>query len=257
LKLTFQVYDRTTSTDELQMGDRTHWISQLGEGVVRFMHLIQLVQGGSKIFDPGKEGLLLPLPRGAVQVEVPGTMRDILSPAPGQPGVILKAPVPPGELPLQVYFSVPYDEEVLELTQPLALPLERGAFLILGEAGVQLAGPAVAGQGRPNEGGRPGTLYPVSGAAAESKLEVALLGLPVKSRMLSWAAVALATLIALWGVGAARAGPARAAARSRRREELLTDLVRLRRTSRKKAKGTREREQRIIDKLRRVWDDPW
>lgn len=256
-RATFQVFDRTSDTSKLILGDGSHWVAQVGEGAVRFMQVMRLDTTADAIVDPGERGLELPLPAGARNLELPDELQGLVEADAAHNAVRLRAPVPPGGLPLRVFFEVPFDGATLELRQPmpLALPGPTGVLLVNATRRVQVGGPAVEGQGQLTERGMS---FKVAGVKAGGQLEVTFENLPHRDNRLFIAVLALAGLIALWAVFAATAGPRQAESRRARREKLLAQLVQARRSQKGKAKRAKpERQAELVQELKQVWEEPW
>lgn len=256
-RATFQVFDRTSDTSKLILGDGSHWVAQIGEGVVRFMQVMRLDTTADAIVDPGEAGLELPLPAGARNLELPDELQGLVEADAAHNAVRLRAPVPPGGLPLRVFFEVPFDSATLELRQPmpLSLPGPTGVLLVNATRRVQVGGPAVDGKGQLTERGMS---FKVAGVKAGGQLELTFDNLPHRDNRQLIAVLALAGLIALWAIFAGAAGPQRAESRRARKEKLLTQLVQARRSQKGKGKRAGPGHQaELIQELRQLWEEPW
>jgi len=251
------VFDRTQDRRHLALGNGTHWVCQIGEGVMRFMQVVLLLQRADRTFDPGAAGLELPLPAGARTVELPQELQGSVVHDEHHATLRLMAPVPPDGLELRWFYEIPTTESAgeVELRQRLPLPMDRSLLLVLGSEGLplRLAGPSVAGEGQRQED-RQGMAFPLHPVRAGGSIEVTFTGLPHRDRRPLWAVLALAGLIGLWGALGAFRGPRHAKEREAQRERLLKQLVQARR---KQGKKQRERQEGLVRELRQLWDEPW
>jgi hypothetical protein len=257
LKATFVVYDRTGDRSRLALGGGSHWVCQLGERVVRVMQIIEIEHRAQTIFDPGADGLEIPLPAGAADLEIPAELSSVLVPLPEprRDAVRLVAPVPPVGVQLRVFYTLPYRGRELELRQPMALALPESRIVLMNGAEVQLSGPSLAGPGQKNPDG-PGVVYPLGAIAAGARVELTLAGLPHRDRGMLLGALVLCGLIALWGLAAALTGRQRAEQRRLRREQLIGQLVDARRSSAGRQGGP-GRQEEIARELSQIWEEPW
>jgi hypothetical protein len=256
VRATFQVFDRTRSAAKLALGRQSHWVAQIGERVVRFMHVIQLANEADAIIDP-KQPLAFPLPDGARRVEIPAELQGILVLDEPRRRVRLAAPVPPGGLPLRVYFEVPYQGATLDFRQVLPLRQEASAVLLMNGGKAMLSGPAITGTSQPNEGGE-GTVFPVAAAEGGRAVEFTFTGLPRRDRRPLYVALALAGLVALWGLLAALGGPRVAEQRRERREQLLDQLAQLSKKSggkKSRSRDSKEKREQLRQELIHVWEE--
>lgn len=258
LRATFQVFDRTTKRSALIVAQGSHWVSQVGEKVVRFMQVLRLATRGDRVFDPGAAGLALPLPGGASAVEIPAELRGALKQ--GRPGeVLLTAPVPPAGLTVRVYFTLPYSGDRLTFRQRLPLALPKSLVALVNARNVTLDGPSITGppQTDPDPQGG-GVRYPLAATKAGTTTVFTFVNLPHQDHLARSMALLVVGLIALWALIAALSGPRRARALLRRREQLLAALLQARRRSGgKRARKHQLEQQRLLEELRQVWDEPW
>lgn len=252
VRVVFQVYNRTADLKRLVMGPGSQWVCQVGEGVLRFMQVVQLENKGDAIFDPGKEGLVIPLPSGARNVELPTEAAGVVLLDEDQRTVRLVTPLPPGGLPLRIFFEIPFDSSELELQQRLPLRLAKSA-LVLVNAGdrVRISGPGVDTRGYTQA--ERGTVHAIAPLQAGGQLEITVANLPHRDRRLLLVVLALAGLVGLWAVGGALGAGPRVSRRQARREQLLQQLVQMHRS--KKRQGQAARRAELTQELEQVWED--
>ena len=258
LRATFQVFDRTTERSALIVAPGSHWVSQIGEKVVRFMQVLRLATRGDRIFDPGAAGVALPLPEGADAVEIPAELRGALRQ--GRPGeVLLTAPVPPAGLTVKVYFTLPYSGDRLTFRQKLPLALPQSLVALVNGDSVTLDGPSIAGPPQTDADPQAGGVrYPLAATKAGAATVFTFVNLPHRDHLPRTMALLVVGLIALWALIAALSGPRRARALLRRRERLLAALLQARRRSGgKRARKHQQEQERLLEELRQVWDEPW
>jgi hypothetical protein len=259
LRASFQVFDRTTRSDKLELGEGTHLMSQVGEGALSFMQVINLVNSGDKLYDPGEQGLALPLPRGATGVEIGDEYRDVMELVPprgaGPAEIRFTAPVPPGGFSIRYFYTLPYDRPELAFQMRVPLKTARVMLAFINGQGLQLEGPDVAGrERRALSSGHEGLaeVFYLRPVAAGGSLAATISGLPHRDQRQTWGVLALSALLLLWGVGAALVAPRWRQRRQLRRERLLDELASLERRSGADKDDPRRRE--ILRDLRGVWD---
>jgi hypothetical protein len=258
LRATFQVFDRTTKRSALVLAPGTHWVSQIGEKVVRFMQVLRLTTKGDRIFDPGSAGVALPLPEGAGAVEIPAELRGALKLG-GPDKVLLMAPVSPAGLTVRVYFTMPYSGDRLTFRQRSLLAVPRSVVAVVNGDAVTLDGPSIAGPPEADPDPRAGGVrYPVAAAKVGESTVFTFVNLPHQDHLPRSMALLVVGLIALWALIAALSGPRRSRALLRRRERLLAALLQARhRSGGKRARKHQQEQQRLHEELRQVWDEPW
>jgi hypothetical protein len=255
LRAVFTVFGKSADPALLSLGPGSHHVAQVGEGALGFMQVLRLLNTGDRVFDPGPAGLELPLPDGAASAELPATMRSIAR-IDGEAGTLrVLAPIPPGQLMIQLFYEIPYQGSELELRQRLPIAAGETVLRLLKDPRVRVVGPSL-GKGEPVTNGDE-RLFPLAPVKAGGALELTLLGLPHRDRRPVHAAIALASLIALWAIIAGWLGPRRRREREARRELLLGQLVQLERGKKKNAEEVARRRRELLAELRQVWDEPW
>lgn len=228
---TFLVFERSAETSAMRVARGTRLVAQIGEDRVSFMLVLHLENAGETIFDPGPEGLLLPLPQGARNVEVSeeeatlffiGRDRDLLR---------LIAPLPPGALELRYVFEVPAPDATLDLRLKLPFASEEGLFHLNGNLAVRVSGPAllepepISGHGADSQGP---ALYRLKPQASPGEWALTLAGLPRKDLRSVYGTLFAASLMMVFGGLLALRGLRWRRERERRRDALLAELRRMR-----------------------------
>jgi hypothetical protein len=258
LRATFAVLGRTRDRASVVFGPRTNIVLQVAEESVSFMEILALENRGEEIFDPG-EGLSIPLPSGAVGVDVPeGDTPSIVKLEADKTRLRLVAPVAPGVLPLRVFFQLPYKGARLELRQALPLPLEKGIVAVIGEGGPRVESPLVEKTERHEEGDQRSTLYTLSSAAGAAQLSFALVDLPHRDRTALTVVLVLSGLIVLGALGVTLASRSARRPSAEDREALLEELAAIEaRPAGTGAAAKRRARQRevLLESLRAAWEE--
>ena len=257
-RVTFQIYDRTASTAALKLSPGIKLLSQVNEEAVSFMQIVTLTNTGEAIVHPGTTGLLLPLPEGARNLEVHRVYKDRVHVDTKLQQLHLLTPIPPGTQEVRYFYEVPFSGPELDLTMKLPLGSEAGQASVLGAIQAKLSGPAVRSGQTGATGDTKQQNYLLSPVAAGGVLEITFTGLPHGGKGQTVAMViALAGVIALWGVFAALGGAHKARARLARRELLLDELTTLERggkVSLGKAGKKTVRKKKLMQQLRDIWE---
>jgi hypothetical protein len=253
----------TSDPSVLRFDSRSRLILEVGEDALQMMEELVLKSTSSRAYDPGAEGLLLPLPdgfEGAREIEGASPI-DIRA---GQ-GAALKMPVTPGmATKVRVGFVIPASGNAsVEVRQKLPFPLEGALLLIPASANLTVDGPGL--RERPAQADAQGNavkLYEVDAIPAGRELVMTVRGLPALAHTgRNIAGVLCLLLIAAAAVGSPRPpkvarAVASAAQLTERREKLFGELVTL--EQQRKAKAGRdstldERRQELVAKLENVY----
>lgn len=195
-------------------------------------------------WDPGPDGLLLPIPVGAVGANVSEEMAPRVRVDPER-GFIWRGPVPPGETDVVVAWRMPIEDGQLRFQlQNTTLPLRQGTIFVEYAPGATMTPPAGFQPLVRGLGGRKFWVFAPVTLATGQTLEFHIDGLPQPAWLMRLGrstgailvSIALAALV-LWlavadpGKRGAKDDARRAAARRRelvaRREKLYEDLVKL------------------------------
>ena len=228
LLATFQVFDRTSKATDVMLGPGTQLVAQVMEGSISFMQVLQVMNNGDSIYDPGKAGLDLPLPVGAMGVQFPENYKGLIVTDEDKRFLRLVAPLPPGELDLRYFFEVSFKGGEVEIIQPVPFACPEASISVINELPVKVTGPVVTGSGMRGVAGanaKPRLVYALGKQPAGGKWELVLSGLPSKDERAIWIVMGLAGMIMIWGVAAAVGGTARARRRQEQKDQLLTRLA--------------------------------
>jgi hypothetical protein len=255
LTATFVVFDRTRDPSRLTLGTGSHWVCQIGESALNFMQVLNLSNQGDTVFDPGPEGLRLPLPQAARNAEVPEEYKQLLTVDREQNQLRVVAPLPPGSLPVRVFYEMPYQGADLDFRQKLPLSSGESVLVVVNSDRVRVLGPSVESAAAARASERKGLQIVLRPVKAGAFLELTLSDLPHRDRRDVYGALGLAGLLALWAVAAAWSAPRSARRREEQREQLLQQLVQLRR-SKHRGDPASQRRKEILEELHRVWGEP-
>lgn len=249
------VYSRTKSTKDLIMAEGTHLMARVGEERVSFMAVIKLHNRGKTMVDRGKQGLLIHLPSGARNIEVPEDSSPVLVRDRASGGLRLTAPVPPGAYTIRYYYELAYSGTELSFSLQTPLDAPRTMVAIMnGDERIKLKGRLVKSSEKRNLSSQDaGEVFFLGKVKAGGMLSFTITGLPHRDRKVVLVVVALALLIIIWGIAAALAAPRWVRARAKKKESLLDELAYLEQTSAKDGKLSSRRED-ILDELQHIWE---
>lgn len=261
---------------------------------VWFEMRMSIANTGQRPVDTGKEGLLLPLPKGFIGASVNEEMATRVKVDPDR-GVVWTGTLPPGQQDFDLTFALPVESGVVEFDMALPYGL-RGGSLMLGEhPGVTFEGIPTSAEverrdvrGKPCEKGQSERCFNVFrdiSIAPNQRLVFQIAGLPQPPAWKGWVRVGVGITVlmllawGMWGIYAARRLPPLVAATAavadktgrgrkkqrdleRRREKLLDDLVKLETLKRAgkvadaEYEATRDRTVSLLEKLYSELRDP-
>ena len=197
----------------ISIGRRSHVIAQVRDDVVEVMENFLFENAGGAPFDPGPDGIKLPLPDGAEGAQPGPEMPGSLSVA----GRIAtwKGNLPPGDTAVSIVFVIPQRGHAVSIRQTVPFPLEQLMLITDRYPGMKIEGPGLHLVER-SMGGR--EFWVVSGPKipAGGAIDVRLAELPHRPTWDRDLAVAIAALIACAGLVSSLRG-ARNPARDRPR----------------------------------------
>lgn len=258
---------RTSDPKVLRFDNRARLILEVGEDALQMMEELIFKNVSDKVFDPGAEGVVVPLPdgfSGAKELEgsAPVEVRA------GQ-GVAVKSPIPPNSGALfatriRVGFVVPADgSSSVIIEQKLPFGLE-GALLLVPES-AKLTPEAVglrAGEVKADAQGNKVKLYDLDPIAPGGTLALTVRGLPALDRTgrnITGVLCLVLVLAAVVGFQRPREtahAQNSAAQLSDRREKLFAELVALEHRRRAGGKGDaalEEQRQALVTRLETVY----
>jgi hypothetical protein len=237
LRGTIVALRRTSDTSALRIDPRSKVVIYLREDAIAVMVALIVRNTSQEIFDGGEEGLIVPLPSGAVGAqELEGG--DSLDIAPGQ-AVRLKHPIPPdsaANFASQIRFGyvLPADgEPTIEVKQVFPIAMPEPFILMPAKDNLELSGPGVTRlKDETDSHGDKVLAYTAPPVAASGTMTLQVSGIPARSRGGRNVAAALSLLLLLGAAVFAgpRGGDKAASEReslAQRREKLFQELVAL------------------------------
>jgi hypothetical protein len=263
---------RTADRSVLRMSEGSRLIIYTSEDSLTFMVVLGLQNGSKEIFDPGPEGLLLPVPEGAVGLqEIPGGAEiEVVAGA----GVKLRTPVPPdspGATPTEVRFGYIMHTDgasSFELRQPMPVLMPEPLIIvpIKNDLSVEASGLKYLREDASGTGEKV-KLYTLPTVAAGGTLSLNVSGYPTRDK--SGAMIAAVLCLALvggaiiWGrAPRARAGRAAAGTASHdqlldQREKLFAELCEIERQRRSASTTTNgvldDKRRDVVSRLEKVY----
>jgi hypothetical protein len=260
---------RTADPSVLRFDNRSKIIFEVGEDSLQVMEQLVFKNTSDKMFDPGGDGLLVPLPEGFEGArEIEGTLPlDVRA---GQ-GVAIKSPIAPNNgamfaTQIRVGFVIPAGgSQSVEFKQALPFGLEGALLLIPSNSNLTPDAPGLKARAeQPDTKGNPVKIYELDSLSPGATLKLMVHGLPALERTgRKVAAVLCLLLIAAAVVGSRKPrhvthAEASADKLTERREKLFAELVALEQARRQtRPEGKREpgddRRQELIAKLENVY----
>ncbi|MCC6752266.1 MAG: hypothetical protein IT371_31755 [Deltaproteobacteria bacterium] len=259
LRATFTVYDKTSDLSSIWVGPGSHLLAQLNEQTIHFRQVFSLYNTGEALFEPRDKGLLLPLPEGAQQLQVPEEYAGLVTAEPALGAVRVVKPLPPGRLMIEVFYALRYEGETLDVRQRLPVATAQTLLVVTNSESVQLSGPSVKGHRMEEQGGVKTPVFTLAPARAGTLTEFTVTGLPTRSKRLTHVVLGLAGLLLLWGVVAAFGAGHSQGLRHDRREALLKELLELERVAADGSVPPAELEHRrstLKKELAGLWEEP-
>lgn len=238
---------------KLVISTGSHIIFDLQEEMLSVSEILRLNNPSPRAFDPGAEGLRIPLPEGAIAPQLspggPSTL-SIDQSSPGNVALVWKGPLPPGESMVQFHFMLRHTGE-LQFRQPASLAIQDLRVVIEKRPDLKFDGVTDV-QERAWQGHQ--LLFGLlAGTTEGGQLQFTISGLPAEQRATRLVGGALAALILAGFVFLAWQGKpgdedaAQQAARQKlisRRDKLLDELLAF---DDGPARGARSREQVMGD----------
>ena len=262
---------RTKDPSVLSLDPRTKIVFDLREEAVAVMIGLTFRNQSQQIFDPGEEGLLIPIPEDSVGAqEIEGG--EPLEVVPGK-FVRLKTPIPPdaaASFVTQVRFGYVLPtggSDILEIRQPFPVSWPDPFLLVPEKTGMELQATGIKPLPADVDGtGDKVRAYTVPGVTAGGALTLSVAGIPARDRTGRTVAAVLCVLLilaALVWAGPRRGKQVTSAREDRdaliaKREELFAELVALeeqRKDSGQAAARLVDRRKELIAKLEVVYRD--
>lgn len=250
---------RTNKIDQLVYERGSHLLAQLDEKHIAFLQVLNLANKGNEVFDPGPAGFLIPLPEAAVRAELHDKGADrYFQLTPDKRALKLVKPFPPGQVRLQVTYSMKHGGGTASIKQRFTLPMDASVIAITNNDDATVAGPSYAEKRMmPNATGAQSTMYVLKAVRPGGSLEVTISDIPHRKQWPIFATFGLVVIIMIWGGFAWTTAKSRADQVVNKKEALLSQLVEL--NKRKKAGKVTEdkfqtKQQILMTELRQVWN---
>jgi hypothetical protein len=256
---------RTSDPSVLRFDGRARLIFEVGEDAVQMMEELFFKNVSDKAFEPGGDGLLIPLPEGfeggkEIEGSVPLDVR------PGQ-GAAVRAPISPNQgamfaTRVRVGFVLPAGgQSDVEVRQKMPFGLEGALLLIPASANLTIAASGLRERAAQADAqGNAIKLYELDPIPPGGTLSLTVRGLPALDHKGRNIAGVLCLLLIVVAAIASRQPPqvaratAGAAQLAERREKLFGELVALEQQRRAgKREGADERRQELVTKLEHVY----
>lgn len=200
---------QTDSLSVLRLGNSSRMLVELREGAIGILQNLIVENTSDKVFDPGSRGLFVPLPEGFANAEkIPGgseieVKEDV--------GVFFHGNVPPTQsmssaVQIRLSYSLAtHESRDVEIVQPMPLGLQGGLVMVPAEYALGLSAPGLRARGtQRDDSGNELRIFELDAVPAGQALHLTVLGLPAHSRTGRWIAGAIASLILVVGIVAAR-----------------------------------------------------
>lgn len=182
---------------KLSLSSGSHLIFELQEDLVQVSEILRINNPMPQAFDPGSDGLRIPLPEGAVSPQLqpggPSTL-SIDQSSPGNVALVWKGPLPPGESMVQLHFLLRHTGE-LQFKQPATLQVADLRVVIEKRPELKIDGVTDI-QDRKWQG-HDLLFAQLPGTGEGGMIALTISGLPAEHRMTRLVGGALALLIAL------------------------------------------------------------
>ncbi len=252
---------RTPDTAAVRIDKRSKLVVDAREEAIAVFESLLFSNSGERVFDPGEDGLFLPLPEGHTAAQEVSGGAEV---KPRTGGVTIKTTVPPNSAAAfatsaRFAFALPGDGASIEFEQLLPLGMEAPYILVPAAAGLTLAGHGLRRLGdETDQQGNKVHQYETGAIPPGGTLRFSVSGLRARDRSGHKIAGTLASLVLLAGVLLARRPKNAIAARKSRaeltdrREKLFGELVALerRRTQAAAAGNPAERKAALEDERR-------
>lgn len=235
----------------LSLGRQSHLIVEVRDDDVQVVENLVVENASASPYDPGKEGFKLPLAEGAEGAQLGPEAPPSLTVAGAT--ATWRGVLPPGETNLTVAFTIPTHDGAVEIRETVPLAMDSLALIVEHYDGMVIDGAGLQKEER-SMGGR--NFWMVRGPAVKGgdAFTLRLSGLPHRSTVGRDLAVAMAALIAAWGIGwswTRRGNPVSRGKLEQRRDELLDKLAALDGAG-PRGKAAKAREE-LLTKLERVY----
>jgi hypothetical protein len=241
------------------LGGNSRIIFEFPDDLMRVYYMLEIVNNARNRVDIGGP-LIIDLPQGAAGASPLDGSSQQATVAGSR--ITVTGPFASGVTAVQVGFQLPFSTSSTTIEQTWPVPMEQVTVASTKAGAVSFASPQFSSVGDvKGEDGTPFILANGPGIKAGGTLRIQVSGLPVKSPVPRYVALALAATVALFGVWLAfRGTPGAAASRQRlmaRRDALLAELAHIEeraRTGRETAKDA-ARKPRLVAELEQIYGE--
>ena len=241
------------------LGGNSRIIFEFPDDLMRVYYMLEIVNNARNRVDIGGP-LIIDLPQGAAGASPLDGSSQQATVAGSR--ITVTGPFASGVTAVQVGFQLPFTTSSTTIEQTWPVPMEQVTVASTKAGAVSFASPQFSSVGDvKGEDGTPFILANGPGIKAGGTLRIQVSGLPVKSPVPRYVALALAATVALFGVWLAfRGTPGAAASRQRlmaRRDALLAELAHIEeraRTGRETAKDA-ARKPRLVAELEQIYGE--
>lgn len=241
------------------LGGQSRFVVEMADEALDVYQLFEVANTTTAPVEPA-EPLVFTMPDGGRGL----TLLEGSSPQATVDGNVVKVegPFRPGMTSVQFAYQLPYSGASLSFAQPIPVALNQTAIVVRKVGAMSFLSPQAPNTREVTSDGNPYIMANGTGVPAGSTVSFAFDGLPHRNRVPRYLTLALAGLLALWGVWVSlgREESAEEVRKSleSRREQLLRDLVRLEeqhRAGRGADQKYLSKRQALVTELERLYSD--
>jgi hypothetical protein len=244
---------------QVVLGGNSRIIFEFPDDLMRVYYMLEVVNNARARVDIGGP-LIIDLPQGAAgasPLEGSSTQATVAGSR-----ITITGPFASGVTTVQVGFQMPFNRSSITLEQKYPVPLEQVTVGSEKIEGLSFSSPQFSSVGEvKSDNGTPFVLASGPGIAAGGTLRMQVTGLPVNSSIPRYVALAIAFVIALFGLWLARPGKTGARDAHKklmaRRDALLAELAHIEERSRTGRETPRDsaRRPRVLAELEQIYGE--
>lgn len=214
----------STDTSQLSFAEGSHLLVEVTDDTLQVIEVLRLHNSGASMIDPGADGLHIPLPRDALQIQAGEGATGITI---ADHDAVFRNPIPPGDTQLRVGFALMHKDGRAELVQPAPVQFAKIAMVTQALDGLTVSGHNVVGEERDMQGRK---LMVFFGDPTDrgGQLHLSFAGLPTSNAMPRYIAAGLVVaLILIFGIYAAGGNGDERGKLERERQQLFDELTRI------------------------------
>ncbi|MEO6950399.1 MAG: Ig-like domain-containing protein [Polyangia bacterium] len=212
----------SSDTSTLSIAEGSHFLVEVTDDALQIIEVLRIHNAGTAAFDAGPDGLHIPLPHAAVQIQAPDNDPNV---AISGHDVVYRAPLPPGDTPFRAAYLLPYHGESVALSQPTPIAFSRLAVVTQRLEEMRVSGHNLQGEERDMQGHKL-MVYFGDGTTRGGEIHIQFDNLPHTSAMPRYvAAVVCIALVLVFGIYAASGGGDRRARLEVERRRIFDQLV--------------------------------